>query len=114
MGDGAISKFQALSDQTRLRILTLLNEGELCVCDLVEILTVPQPTASRHLAYLRKAGLVKGRKDGLWMYYSLTAPTSAFHESLLSCLDHCIAESIELKRDKQKARKVLKRGARCP
>jgi ArsR family transcriptional regulator len=63
--------FRALSDPTRLRILHLLQGGELCVCDLVDILDVPQPTASRHLAYLRKTGLVLTRKEGHWNYYRL-------------------------------------------
>jgi DNA-binding transcriptional ArsR family regulator len=56
--------FRAFSDRTRLRILHLLSEGELCVGDLVGVLRVPQPTASRHLAYLRRAGLVVTRKNG--------------------------------------------------
>ena len=59
-------KFRAFSDRTRLRILHLLQEGELCVGDIVAILKVPQPRASRHLAYLRKADLVVVRKSGLW------------------------------------------------
>ena len=60
--------FRAVSDRTRLRILHLLQDGELCVCDLVSVLRVPQPTASRHLAYLRRAGLVQVRKDKSWSY----------------------------------------------
>ena len=60
--------FRAFSDRTRLRILHLLQQGELCVCDLVSILRVPQPTASRHLAYLRRAGLVRVRQEQSWKY----------------------------------------------
>ena len=78
--------FRAVSDPTRLRILNLLRRGELCVCDLVNVLGVPQPTASRHLAYLRKAGLVVTRKDGLWSYYELAPSRTAFHAKLLDCL----------------------------
>lgn len=63
--------FRAFSDPTRLRILHLLLDGELCVGDLVKILKVPQPTASRHLAYLRRTGLVATRRNGLWNYYTL-------------------------------------------
>src|SRR6185437_2202344 len=63
--------FRAFSDRTRLRILHMLRGGELCVCDIVAVLEVPQPKASRHLAYLRKAGLVQARKEGLWSYYKL-------------------------------------------
>ena len=63
--------FKALADATRLRILGLLLTGEVCVCDIHESLKIPQPKASRHLAYLRKAGLVDTRREGLWMHYRL-------------------------------------------
>jgi DNA-binding transcriptional ArsR family regulator len=66
------SMFRAFSDQTRLRILRLLQGGECCVGDLVTVLELPQPSVSRHLAYLREAGLVSDRRQGLWVYYSLT------------------------------------------
>jgi DNA-binding transcriptional ArsR family regulator len=66
--------FRAFSDPTRLRILHLLRDGEYCVGDLVTILRVPQPTASRHLAYLRRTGLVTTRKNGLWNFGELAAP----------------------------------------
>ena len=96
--------FRALSDRTRLRILNLLRAGELCVCDLVDVLDVPQPTASRHLAYLRRAGLVLARKEGLWHYYRLSPCTSQFHEKLLVCL--AVSESLEpeLARDRKRLR----------
>ena len=63
--------FAALGDETRRRILGLLASGEICVCHIHEALDVPQPTASRHLAHLRKAGLVATRKQGLWVHYRL-------------------------------------------
>ena len=64
--------FKALADETRLRILSLLlSEGELCVCDLIAALQLPQSTVSRHLAYLRKTGWVNDRRCGVWMYYSI-------------------------------------------
>ena len=64
--------FKALSDPTRLRILILLlNNGELCVCDLIESLLIPQSTASRHLAQLRSSRLVDGERRGTWMYYRI-------------------------------------------
>jgi ArsR family transcriptional regulator len=91
--------FRALSDRTRLRILHLLGGGELCVCHLVDILGVPQPTASRHLAYLRRAGLVMARKEGLWMYYRLTPANNEFHAKLLDCLKSCSRDLPELARD---------------
>lgn len=64
--------YAALADPTRLRILSLLRDGEICVCHIHASLDVPQPTASRHLAYLRKAGLVDARREGIWMHYRLT------------------------------------------
>ena len=63
--------FKALADTTRLRILGLLLAGEVCVCHIHESLRIPQPKASRHLAYLKRAGLVAARKDGLWVHYRL-------------------------------------------
>jgi ArsR family transcriptional regulator, arsenate/arsenite/antimonite-responsive transcriptional repressor len=63
--------FAALSDQTRLRLLSLMRDREICVCYLQEVLKTNQPKISRHLAYLRKAGLVEGRRDGKWTHYRL-------------------------------------------
>jgi ArsR family transcriptional regulator len=64
--------FKALADKTRLRILALLGNNEVCVCHIHDSLRLPQPTVSRHLAYLRRAGLVDVRRDGVWMHYRLT------------------------------------------
>jgi len=69
--DALTSVYAALADPTRLRILSLLSEDEICVCHLHASLDVPQPTASRHLAYLRKSGLVEARREGIWMHYRL-------------------------------------------
>ncbi len=69
--------FRAFADSTRLRLLNLLSEGELCVCELVELLGMVQPKISRHLAYLRRAGLVAVRQEGKWKYYSLPRSTEA-------------------------------------
>jgi ArsR family transcriptional regulator, arsenate/arsenite/antimonite-responsive transcriptional repressor len=69
--DKLLNVLKALSDETRLRILNLLYERELCVCDIVEILQISQAKASRHLIYLKNAGLVKDRKYAQWAYYSL-------------------------------------------
>jgi ArsR family transcriptional regulator, arsenate/arsenite/antimonite-responsive transcriptional repressor len=106
--------FRAFSDRTRLRILHLLRPGEMCVGDLVTILRVPQPTASRHLAYLRRAGLVQARKAGLWSFYFLTPPTTAFHQNLLESLSKCFGEVPELRADAARAEKVRKSGGCCP
>ncbi len=66
--------FQALADSTRLRLLNLMGGEELCVCTFVEILGQPQPKISRHLAYLRRAGIVEPRRDGKWMHYRIAPP----------------------------------------
>lgn len=105
--------FRAFSDRTRLRILHSLTDGELCVCDLVTILKVPQPTASRHLAYLRRAGLVDVRQEASWKYYSLAEPRNSFHAKLLECLKSCFNDVPELKRDQTRVEKVRQRGACC-
>ena len=91
--------FRAFSDRTRLRILSLLLQGELCVCDIVNTLRVPQPTASRHLAYLKKAGLVEARRDGLWMHYKLVPPQAEFHKKLIACLSCCFQDVPQLAKD---------------
>ena len=70
--DALETLFKALSDRTRLRILALLAQREVCVCEIHEALGIPQPTASRHLAYLRRSGLVTDRRKGLWVYYGLS------------------------------------------
>lgn len=106
--------FRAFSDRTRLRILHLLRGGEVCVGDLVKVLAVPQPTASRHLAYLRRAGLVQNRKEGLWAYYSLSPANGAFHQSLLDCLGMCFREVPELESDGRRHARLKKSGGCCP
>ena len=63
--------FKALADKTRLRILALLGANEVCVCQIHDRLELPQPTVSRHLAYLRRSGLVAARRDGVWMHYQV-------------------------------------------
>ena len=67
--------FKALGDETRIRILGLLRHGELCVCDIMEVLKLPQSTASRHLAYLRNSNWISGTRRGKWMYYRLREHT---------------------------------------
>jgi ArsR family transcriptional regulator len=95
--------FRAFSDRTRLRILHLLTKGEVCVGDLVSVLKLPQPTVSRHLSYLRRAGLVTVRRDASWMYYGLAEPRNPFHAKLLECLSSCFSEVPELARDAARA-----------
>ncbi len=100
--------YRALADETRLRILALLRDGggEVCVCHLQGSLRLPQPTISRHLAYLRKAGLAEARRDGVWMHYRLCSPDSAVVrqvvESALHAMTHAdstIADVARLKRE---------------
>ncbi|MDQ2087794.1 metalloregulator ArsR/SmtB family transcription factor [Herbivorax sp. ANBcel31] len=69
--EAVVDVLKALADETRLRIINLLYEGEMCVCDIVETLEITQTKASRHLIYLKNAGLVKHRKKAQWVYYSL-------------------------------------------
>ncbi len=97
--------FRAFSDSTRLRILHLLLNGELCVCDIVRVLEMSQPKISRHLAYLRKSGLVQARKDGLWMHYKLVLADDDFHQSLMNCLRQCFKAVPELQRDQKRLAK---------
>src|ERR1035437_1658043 len=75
--------FQALGDNTRLRLLNLMGDQEICVCYFVEILEQGQPKISRHLAYLRGAGIVEARRDGKWMHYRITRPKNAGAARLL-------------------------------
>jgi ArsR family transcriptional regulator len=77
----------------RLRLLNLLSDDrEVCVCHLHEALGLPQPTVSRHLAYLRKAGVVSGRKEGLWVHYRLARSKSGLARILLGCLGSCLGD----------------------
>ena len=93
--------FKAFADTTRVRILNLLAQREHCVCEFQNILHVPQPKISRHLAYLRRTGLVKTRRDGKWVYYTLAPGTNAVHTSLLRCLRGSFSEVTILQRDRR-------------
>jgi ArsR family transcriptional regulator, arsenate/arsenite/antimonite-responsive transcriptional repressor len=105
--------FRAFSDRTRLRILHLLQPGERCVCDLVAVLRIPQPTASRHLGYLRRAGLVTVRRQGSWNYYTLAEARTPFQAKLLECLASCFADVPELAHDLRRAARGKGRGKPC-
>jgi ArsR family transcriptional regulator len=93
---------KALADPVRLRLLNLLVGRDVCVCHLHDALGLPQPTVSRHLAYLRKAGLVSARKQGLWVYYRLTESTNELHRSLLNAVLPTVANLAELASDQKK------------
>jgi ArsR family transcriptional regulator len=103
--------FRAFSDRTRLRILHMLKDREVCVCDITKVLDVPQPKVSRHLAYLRRSGLVLVRKQGLWSYYKLAPSKNGFHAKLLECLSCCFNEVPELRRDAELL--CASKGPRC-
>jgi ArsR family transcriptional regulator len=98
--------FRGFADPTRIRILSLLAAGELCVCDLVDLLALPQPTVSRHLAYLRRSGLVAARRDVQFAYYRLAEPTTSVHATLLDCVRSCFQGIPAL--DAERARAVAR------
>ena len=99
--------FKALADQTRLRILGLLGAGEICVCDIHGSLGLPQPTVSRHLAYLRKSGLVATRKDGLWVHYRLAPLPDPVMQALIDAVTHAIGHLEAGDRDRQRLSKRI-------
>src|SRR4051812_31366107 len=82
--------FRALADATRLRILGLLLGGEICVCDIHESLKIPQSKASRHLAYLRRSGLVETRREGLWIHYRLADPSDPVIAAVSDAVKHAL------------------------
>jgi ArsR family transcriptional regulator len=92
--------FQALADRTRLRLLNLMAEREVCVCYFVEILGLPQPAISRHLAYLRRAGLVDARRDGKWMHYRIATLADQSALQILSDTLRGLAANKEMQRDR--------------
>lgn len=91
--------FKALAEPVRLRILTLLLKGERCVCDIMAVLDKPQSTVSRHLAYMNNAGLISGRKQGVWMYYQLAKAETDLHAGLISLLNSSLLETSQSKKD---------------
>jgi len=106
--------FGAFADATRLRILSLLlAEKELCVCDLCAALREIQPKISRHLAILRRAGLVEVRSDGKWKYYSLARASAPLHRTLLRCVGSCLGELEELAADRTRLDSLALRVRCC-
>lgn len=98
--------FKALGDRTRLRILALLAAGEVCVCNLHESLDLPQPTVSRHLAYLRRSGLVDTRRDGVWMHYRLAPPAERLAGAIVDAALHAVGHVRAVDNDRKKLAKV--------
>lgn len=102
-----VTLFAALADPTRLRLLNLMDGREVCVCYFVEILKQGQPKISRHLAYLRKAGIVEARRDGKWMHYRIERPQDARAVSILD------ATLQSLKGDKDMQTDLARLGKAC-
>jgi len=100
------AQLKAFADPTRLRILNLLHEGELCVCHLVDILGESQPTVSRHLGLLRQAGLVSVRKEGNWRHYALPKLEGGLTATLLACVASCLRPIEDLQVDLERLRAV--------
>jgi ArsR family transcriptional regulator len=97
--------FQALADPTRLRIIGLLLTGEVCVCHIHESLRIPQPKASRHLAYLRKTGLVEARRDGLWMHYRLAELPDPVLRTVAEMVRHSLMHVDTIRKDADRLQK---------
>lgn len=98
--------FVALSDRTRLRILNLMGDDEVCVCFFVEVLEEGQPKISRHLAYLRRAGVVASRRDGKWMHYRIVPPSDPHADRVLKDVMLWLKDDQEMQRDRRHLIKV--------
>jgi ArsR family transcriptional regulator len=94
--------FKAFADPTRLRILGVLAGGEICVCNIHECLGISQPAASRHLAYLRRKGLVETRKEGLWVHYKLATLDEPVMRVLMSAVTHVLSHCEAVGKDRQR------------
>jgi ArsR family transcriptional regulator len=104
--------FAAFADETRLRLLGLLCERELCVCDLCEVLDEIQPKVSRHLATLRDAGFVRVRRRGKWKFYRLTEQPSPLQARLIACVKSCLRDVDVLAADRARLG-ALRGDLRC-
>jgi ArsR family transcriptional regulator len=106
--DDSTRMLKAFADPVRLRLLNLLSDDkEVCVCHLHGALSLPQPTVSRHLAYLRKNGLVIGRKEGLWVHYRLAKPRTSLHRNLLTSVGTCLGDLKIFADDRERLSKVV-------
>jgi len=102
------SIFQSLSEEIRLRILALLlKEKELCVCDIISALEIPQSTASRHLASLKSSGWITDRKVGVWVHYSICATLPPLQQSLLPLLHHFMSNNEIVNSDLERLRQFV-------
>src|SRR5205085_3032209 len=92
--------FKALADRTRLRLLSLMGEDEVCVCYFVEVLKTNQPKISRHLAYLRRAGLVAARREGKWMHYRVVEPPDPHAARIFKEVRACLQDDADMQCDR--------------
>jgi ArsR family transcriptional regulator, arsenate/arsenite/antimonite-responsive transcriptional repressor len=107
--------FKALGDETRLRIITLLLGGrELCVCDIMAVLELPQSTVSRHLSYLRNTGLVEDRRQGIWMYYRISRAATEHATALFDLLAQMLRSQDQAGDDLQRLEKHLTKKKNGP
>lgn len=118
VGDAALAgvdaRLKSIADPTRLRILNLLASGELCVCDVVDILALPQPTVSRHLGQLRRSGLVAATREWKFAHYRLSPARDAVHASILACVDAAMRTVPSLASERSEAARHAAERARLP
>lgn len=101
--------FKALSDQTRVRILKLLGEEEICVCELMQVFEMPESTISRHMNILKRAGLVSGRRQGKWVHYSLHAAAfNPYAGSVLGLINDLLEDNEIVKKDRESLKRAVK------
>ncbi len=98
--------FKALADRTRLRLINLLGDDEVCVCFFVEVLKLNQPKISRHLAYLRRAGVVAARREGKWMHYRIVDPPDRRAANIFREVRASLANDAGMKRDRARLAKI--------
>src|ERR1051326_2864951 len=98
--------FKALADRTRLRLISLLGDSEVCVCFLVEILKISQPKISRHLAYLRRARVVSARREGKWMHYRVAEPPDEHAARIFREVREWLAQDQEMIKDRARLVKL--------
>lgn len=98
--------FKALADRTRLRLINLMGDDEVCVCFFVEVLKLNQPKISRHLAYLRKAGVVAARREGKWMHYRIVEPPDPRAANIFREVRASLANDAGMKRDRARLSQI--------
>jgi ArsR family transcriptional regulator len=98
--------FKALADRTRLRLINLIGEHEVCVCFLVEVLKLNQPKISRHLAYLRRAGVVSARREGKWIHYRIVEPPDRHAANIFREVRTWLASEATMKTDRARLQKI--------